>query len=191
MKGAEVISKLSTILDGEELVVSSNGNVSRQVYHLLQGDQFYIRGSMGLPVSIGLGLALAQPRRTVLVITGDGNFLMGLSSMTTVAYVKPDNLKIIILDNELYSTTGSQETVSSTIDFNIMILGMGIDSVKSFDMRDDENLITEMLKDTIHEPGLKVLHLKVEDDTIKVDNIPHHPMKIKDNFIKRMMHPSK
>ncbi len=187
MKGAEVISKLSTILDGEELVVSSNGNVSRQVYHLLQGDQFYIRGSMGLPVPIGLGLALAQPRRTVLVITGDGNFLMGLSAMTTVAYIKPNNLKIIILDNELYSTTGGQETLSSTIDFSIMIIGMGIDSVKSFDMRDDENLITEMLKDTIHEPGLKVLHLKVEDDTIKVDNIPHHPIVIKENFVKRLL----
>jgi len=186
MKGAEVISKLSTILKGEELVVSSNGNVSRQAYNLLQGDQFYILGSMGLPVPIGLGLALAQPERTVLVITGDGNFLMGLSAMTTVAYIKPDNLKIIILDNELYSTTGGQETVSSAIDYYTMIQGMGIDSVKSYDIREAENLSTEMLKDTIHELGLKVLHLKVEDDTIKVDNIPHHPTKIKNNFVKRL-----
>ncbi len=186
MKGAEIISKLSTILDGEELIVSSNGNVSRQVYHLLQGDQIYLRGSMGLPVPIGLGLALAQPYRTVLVITGDGNFLMGLSSLTTVAHIKPHNLKIIILDNELYATTGGQETVSSAIDYKAMIQGMSIDSVKSYDMRDDENLITEMLKDTLKEKGLKVLHLKVEEDTIQLENIPHHPREIKDNFVKRL-----
>ncbi|MHA1810379.1 MAG: thiamine pyrophosphate-dependent enzyme, partial [Candidatus Heimdallarchaeaceae archaeon] len=183
MKGAEVISKLSSILNGEELIVSSNGNVSRQVYHLLQGDQVYLRGSMGLPVPIGLGLALAQPKKTVLVITGDGNFLMGLSAMTTVAHVKPNNLKIIILDNELYATTGGQETVSSAIDYHTMIYGMGIDSVKSYDMRDDENMITEMLKDTLQESGLKILHLQVEEDTIPLDNIPHHPTKIKDNFV--------
>ncbi len=185
MKGAEVISKLSTILNGEELIVSSNGNVSRQVYHLLQGDQIYLRGSMGLPVSIGLGLALAQPNRTVLVITGDGNFLMGLSAMTTVAHVQPTNLKIIIIDNELYATTGGQDTVSSTIDYITMIQGMGIDTARSFDMSDDEILISEMLKDTILEPGLNVLHLKVEEDTIVLDNIPHHPTKIKDNFMSR------
>ncbi|MHA1815705.1 MAG: thiamine pyrophosphate-dependent enzyme [Candidatus Heimdallarchaeaceae archaeon] len=186
MKGAEVISKLSSILNGEELIVSSNGNVSRQVYHLLQGDQVYLRGSMGLPVPIGLGLALAQPKKTVLVITGDGNFLMGLSAMATVAHVKPNNLKIIILDNELYATTGGQETVSSGINYHIMIHGMGIDSVKSYDMRDDENMITEMLKDTLQESGLKILHLQVEEDTIPLDNIPHHPTKIKDNFVKRL-----
>ena len=186
MKGAEIISKLSTILEGDELIVSSNGNVSRQVYHLLQGDQVYLRGSMGLPVPIGLGLALAQPYKTVLVITGDGNFLMGLSALTTVAHIKPDNLKILILDNELYATTGGQETVSSVINYNTMLQGMGIEACKSYDMREDDNLITEMLKDSILGTGLKVLHLKVEEDTIKLDNIPHHPSEIKDKFVNKL-----
>ncbi len=187
MKGAEVISKLSTILNGEELIVSSNGNVSRQVYHLLQGDHIYLRGSMGLPVPIGLGLALAQPNRTVLVITGDGNFLMGLSAMTTVAHVQPENLKIIVLDNEIYATTGGQNTVSSTIDYITMIQGMGINNSRSFDMSDSDHLISEILKDTTREQGLNVLHLKVEEDTIILDNIPHHPIDIKENFVNRLL----
>ncbi|MHA1219840.1 MAG: thiamine pyrophosphate-dependent enzyme, partial [Candidatus Heimdallarchaeaceae archaeon] len=97
-----LVDKLTT------LIVSSNGNVSRQAYNFLPQPQVYLRGSMGLPMSIGLGLALAQPEKQILVITGDGNFLMGLSSMTTIGNYKPANLKIIILDNAIYATTGGQ-----------------------------------------------------------------------------------
>ena len=53
-------------------------------------------------------------------------------------------------------------------------------------MSDGDHLISEILKDTIREPGLNVLHLKVEEDTIVLDNIPHHPIKIKENFLKRL-----
>jgi thiamine pyrophosphate-dependent acetolactate synthase large subunit-like protein len=108
MRGEEVIASLKEFISDDTLIVSSNGNVSRQAYNFLPQPQVYLRGSMGLPMSIGLGLALAQPEKQVLVITGDGNFLMGLSSMTTIGNYKPANLKIIILDNAIYATTGGQ-----------------------------------------------------------------------------------
>jgi thiamine pyrophosphate-dependent acetolactate synthase large subunit-like protein len=69
---------------------------------------FYLWGAMGGAVMIGLGLALAQPDLPVVVITGDGEMLMGMGSLATVAVQKPSNLSIVVLDNERYGETGGQ-----------------------------------------------------------------------------------
>ena len=70
-------------------------------------------GAMGASVSMGLGLALAQPRKRVLVVTGDGDMLMSLGSLATVAAQQPDNLAIVVLDNEKFGETGNQATHTS------------------------------------------------------------------------------
>jgi len=69
---------------------------------------FYLWGAMGGAVMIGLGLALAQSKLPVVVITGDGEMLMGMGSLATVGLQKPANLSIIVLDNERYGETGGQ-----------------------------------------------------------------------------------
>jgi thiamine pyrophosphate-dependent acetolactate synthase large subunit-like protein len=69
---------------------------------------FYLWGAMGGAVMIGLGLALAQPNLPVVVITGDGEMLMGMGSLATVGLQKPANLSIVVLDNESYGETGGQ-----------------------------------------------------------------------------------
>jgi thiamine pyrophosphate-dependent acetolactate synthase large subunit-like protein len=69
---------------------------------------FSLWGAMGGAVMIGLGLALAQPKLPVVVITGDGEMLMGMGSLATVGLQKPANLTIIVLDNECYGETGGQ-----------------------------------------------------------------------------------
>jgi thiamine pyrophosphate-dependent acetolactate synthase large subunit-like protein len=74
---------------------------------------FYLWGAMGSSVTVGLGLALAQPQRRVLVITGDGEMLMGLGALATVGAKKPDNLAIAVIDNEHYGETGMQRTHTS------------------------------------------------------------------------------
>ncbi len=71
---------------------------------------FPLWGGMGGAVMIGLGLALAQPARNVLVITGDGEMLMGLGSLATVGVSRPVNLSVVVLDNEVYGETGQQKT---------------------------------------------------------------------------------
>ena len=68
----------------------------------------YLWGAMGGAVMIGLGLALAQPKLPVVVITGDGEMLMGIGSLATVGLQKPGNLTIVVLDNECYGETGGQ-----------------------------------------------------------------------------------
>jgi len=71
---------------------------------------FPLWGGMGGAVMIGLGLALAQPKRPVLVVTGDGEMLMGLGSLATVGIMRPKNLSVVVLDNEVYGETGQQKT---------------------------------------------------------------------------------
>jgi thiamine pyrophosphate-dependent acetolactate synthase large subunit-like protein len=69
---------------------------------------FYMWGAMGGAAMIGLGLALAQPRRRVAVITGDGEMLMGLGSLATIGLQRPPNLAVIVFDNGVYGETGMQ-----------------------------------------------------------------------------------
>ena len=75
---------------------------------------FYLWGAMGGAVMIGLGLALAQPKLPVVVITGDGEMLMGMGSLATVGLQKPANLTIVVLDNEVYGETGGQASHTAT-----------------------------------------------------------------------------
>jgi thiamine pyrophosphate-dependent acetolactate synthase large subunit-like protein len=71
---------------------------------------FPLWGAMGSAAMVGLGVALAQPSRPVLVLTGDGEMLMGLGSLATIAVQRPPNLAIVVLDNERYGETGMQPT---------------------------------------------------------------------------------
>jgi thiamine pyrophosphate-dependent acetolactate synthase large subunit-like protein len=71
---------------------------------------FPLWGAMGNAAMIGLGLALAQPARRVLVITGDGEMLMGLGSLATIGVQRPRNLSVVVIDNERYGETGMQAT---------------------------------------------------------------------------------
>ena len=96
---------------GELLVVAGLGAPAWDVTDA--GDHplnFPLWGGMGGAVMIGLGLALAQPARQVLVITGDGEMLMGLGSLATVGIMRPKNLSVVVFDNEVYGETGQQKT---------------------------------------------------------------------------------
>ena len=96
---------------GDLLVVAGLGATAWDVASVGDGPHdFPLWGAMGGAAMIGLGLALAQPARTVLVLTGDGELLMGLGSLATIAAQRPRNLRIVVLDNEHYGETGRQRT---------------------------------------------------------------------------------
>jgi thiamine pyrophosphate-dependent acetolactate synthase large subunit-like protein len=99
---------------GDTLVVTGLGSSCYDVG--AAGDHphtFYLWGGMGAAAMMGLGLALAQPQRQVLVITGDGEMLMGLGALATIGTQGPRNLSIVVIDNEQYSETGMQPTHTS------------------------------------------------------------------------------
>ena len=123
---------------GEILVVSGLGGTSWDVAAV--GDDarnFYLWGGMGGAVAVGLGLALAQPDNRVLVITGDGEMLMGVGSLATVAVQQPNNLAVVVIDNERYGETGGQLTHSAfATDLALMARGAGLaraETLHSFD----------------------------------------------------------
>ncbi len=96
---------------GDLLVVAGLGAPAWDITNA--GDHelnFPLWGAMGGAAMLGLGLALAQPKKKVLVLTGDGEMLMGLGALATIAVQGPRNLAIVVLDNERYGETGQQET---------------------------------------------------------------------------------
>ena len=96
---------------GDLLVISGLGSTTYDL--AAAGDHplnFYLWGAMGGAAIIGLGLAQAQPTRRVLVATGDGEMLMGLGALATIAVQRPKNLALVVIDNERYAETGLQET---------------------------------------------------------------------------------
>ena len=99
---------------------------------------FYLWGAMGGAAMAGLGLALAQPKVPVLVITGDGEMLMGLGAFATIGLKLPPNLKIIVLDNELYGETGQQPTATTRTDLAAVAQACGIE--QSSTVRSDAEL---------------------------------------------------
>ncbi len=93
---------------------------------------FYLWGAMGGAVMIGLGLALAQPNLPVVVITGDGEMLMGIGSLATVGLQKPKNLTIVVLDNEVYGETGGQAShTAATVDLVGVARACGISDARA------------------------------------------------------------
>ena len=114
---------------GDMLVVAGLGSTSWDCTAV--GDDhlnFPLWGGMGSAAAIGLGLAIAQPTRRVLVVTGDGEMLMGLGSLATVAVQVPANLAIAVIDNEHYGETGMQATHTKYgVNLAAMARGAGIE----------------------------------------------------------------
>lgn len=109
---------------------------------------FPLWGGMGGAAIVGLGLALAQPKRKVLVLTGDGEQLMGLSGLATIGAQKPKNLRIVVLDNERYGETGQQKThTAAGVDLAAVALACAFPSART--VYTFEEVAT--LRDEIHE----------------------------------------
>src|ERR1700677_1778704 len=106
----EVVARL--LRDREDLlVVTGLGSPSYDVHAAGDHDgNYYLWGAMGAAALVGLGLAQAKPDRTVMVVTGDGEQLMGLGGLATIAIARPVNLVVVVLDNGHYGETGMQRS---------------------------------------------------------------------------------
>ncbi|MBT5264435.1 MAG: aldehyde dehydrogenase [Rhodospirillaceae bacterium] len=113
---------------GDALMVAGLGSPVWDLAAVDHRDEnFYVWGGMGGAAMIGLGIALSQPERKVWVVTGDGEALMGMGSLATIAAQKPENLAVIVFDNEHYGETGMQPTVTGGLcDLPAIAKGAGI-----------------------------------------------------------------
>ncbi len=112
---------------GDTLVITGLGSTTWDAAAAGDHDNnFYLWGAMGGAALIGLGLAIAQPKRRVLVITGDGEMLMGIGGLATIAARRPANLAVCVIDNQRYGETGMQETATEHgVDLAAMAAGAG------------------------------------------------------------------
>ncbi len=129
----------------DNLVINGLGGTCWDVASL--GDNklnFYVWGGMGNASMIGLGLALSQPNKKIIVVTGDGEMLMGLGSLVTIAVKKPKNLAIVVFDNELYGETGNQKTHTAYgVDLSEIAMGSGIKNSKILQSKTDLKILSE------------------------------------------------
>ena len=118
MQRYDCLKTIATLV-GDALVVSSAGAVTLEWNALRPGDGNFRVRTLGLCSSIALGMALGLPGRRVIALDGDGSLLMNLSTLPTIARMKPKNLLHVVFDNEVYEASGSKKTAT----------GMGADLV--------------------------------------------------------------
>lgn len=112
----------------DELVIATTGMISRELYVVRdRPENFYMCGSMGCALPIGIGLAMNTDRQ-VIVLDGDGAALMGLAALPVAKYLHLSNLRHYILDNGTYASTGDQPTCSAVVDF--ASLGYQVEVIK-------------------------------------------------------------
>ena len=143
-------TRLIVELAGDAPIVASLGHPAYDLF--AAGDRpqnFYTWGSMGLASSIGLGLALARPDKKVLCVTGDGELLMNVGALATVAVLNPANFGIICVDNGHYGETGYQKSHTSLgVDLEKMAAGAGIKSTCTIDQPDQIKTGARMIRES-------------------------------------------
>ena len=176
----EATRALVARLEGD-LVIASLGNAKYDLY--LAGDRplnFYQWNSMGMASSMGLGLAMAQPDRRVIVLDGDGSLLMNLGSLATTAVRNPPNLIHIAWDNRQYQLTGGQPTSTAfTTDLAKIAEGAGISNVAQV-----ESLVAfnQAMDKAFSQPGPWFIHALI-DSTGSSGRPPKSPTFIKHRFM--------
>jgi thiamine pyrophosphate-dependent acetolactate synthase large subunit-like protein len=181
MNRFELTKRLVGQLKAGEAVIGGIGNANFDLWASGQRPQnFYMLGSMGLAIPIAFGVAIAQPRRHVIALEGDGSLLMQLGCLATVAERAPKNLTIVIWDNGIYQITGSQPTAAPAADLVAIARGAGIaNSAWAADEADFDRLVTSALKGE----GPSLIAVRI-DDKPAVATTDRDPVQIRERFMR-------
>ena len=182
MNRLDLTKRLVAKLEHEEAVIGGIGNSNFDLWTAGRRPQnFYMLGSMGLASPIALGVALAQPKRRVFALEGDGSLLMQLGSLATIANLRPRNLVIVVWDNAMYQITGSQPTATAgRADLVEIARAAGIaQSAWASNEEDFEQLIDRSLS----EDGPWFIAARI-DGKAPEGQTPREPVAIKDDFMR-------
>ena len=146
---------------------------------------FPLWGAMGAAAMVGLGLAITQPNRRVLVVTGDGEMLMGLGSLATIGVQAPRNLAIAVIDNERYGETGMQAThTAHGVDLAAVALGCGFASASV--AREQKELEAARAK-LLATDGPVLVQFKVVAEKLPLVLPPHDGVVLRDRFRRALL----
>ncbi|HXD44272.1 MAG TPA: thiamine pyrophosphate-dependent enzyme [Pseudolabrys sp.] len=181
MNRFELTKRAVAHLKHEEAVIGGIGNANFDLWMSGQRPQnFYMLGSMGLAIPIALGVAIAQPKRHVVALEGDGSLLMQLGCLATVAMRQPNNLTMVVWDNGMYQITGGQPTASAGVT-DIVAVARGCGLMKSAwaaDEDDFERLFAAALKDG----GPTLIAARI-DDKPGTGTTDRDPVQIRQRFM--------
>jgi thiamine pyrophosphate-dependent acetolactate synthase large subunit-like protein len=181
MNRFDLTSRLVAKLKNEEAVVGGIGNTNFDLWATGQRPQnFYMLGSMGLAFPIALGVALAQPKRRVFALEGDGSILMQMGCLSTIATLKPKNLTMIVMDNGVYQITGAQPTpAAASADIVAIAIGSGLaNSAWAADEEDFERLVDQSLSTS----GPTLIGVRI-DDKPGTGATRRDPVQIRERFM--------
>ncbi len=134
MNREQAINIIMKTIENDDIVISTTGLVSREIYEKFDSKRnIYVPGSMGLVSSIGLGIALSQPSKKVVVLDGDSSLLMNLGSIVTIGKNKARNLLHIVLDNNAYGSCSEEKSMSDNANLDKMAQVAGYQRVKKVD----------------------------------------------------------
>jgi len=176
----EAIKMVSKILEND-LAVAANGYISRDLFEICdKPSNFYMIGSMGLASSIGLGLALKNPKKRIYVFDGDGNILMNLGSLTTIGNLKPKNLIHIVFDNSSHESTGGQPTNTTCIQIDKIAKACNYN--KTYSIKTESDILT-IFKKTKKINGPIMILIKIHIGGNIGKRISILPIEIKQRFM--------
>jgi len=182
MNRFDLTKRLVAKLKNEEAVIGGIGNSNFDLFGAGKRPQnFYMLGSMGLACPIAFGVALAQPKRRVFALEGDGSLLMQMGALATIAMLAPRNLIIVVWDNGIYQITGSQKTATAAgADVVEMARGAGLaQSAWASDEKDFERLVEQALRGD----GPWFIAARI-DGKAAPQQTPREPVLIKDAFMR-------
>ncbi len=131
------------------LFIGGLAGAAKDIHSITGGgpNAFLMAGAMGSSLCMGLGLALAQPERHVLVVTGDGELLMNLGALATVGFMAPARYAVLCVDNELYGETGNQIThTSRNADLEAIARGCGIKHCTTVTLTEETEAASALLR---------------------------------------------
>lgn len=176
---SELLNSLVPVIS-DQLVVCNIGLPSQELFQIDdQPSNFYMLGTMGLASSIGLGLALAQPKK-VIAIDGDGSVLTNLATLATIANNVADNFVLLIVDNGSYGSTGDQPTYAGMkTSLTAVATACGCEHVVECEAADT----AAALKAALDGNRMTVIVAKCQSGNIPVPVIEMSPVSIRDRFM--------
>jgi len=193
-KASSSLNKQDAILEilnhvrRNDIVVATTGKIAREVYAarevkgLSHACDFYSIGSMGHASAIALEIARQKPKTRVFIFDGDGAAIMHLGTWGTIGHYRPQNLTHIIFDNGCHESTGSQPTVSNTMDFRAIAQGCGYQKIQFCGTKSN---LTNVINET--KSGLSMIVVKISGSSRDDLGRPKRaPVELKESLIERL-----